>query len=131
MNIINNLFQQYLNQAQSTYGLDSPQYQELKKEQKEAIRVLEKVSEEEQREYLDLMRELGRLVEKGSLTGEEQQKMIDLGQKADNFTEKLKANQLKTQQQQKTNVVLWVCGGLVGLGLIGLVVWLMVRRKKG
>ncbi len=132
MTIISQFFRQYLNQVQATYGLDSPQYQKLEKEQKETIRVLEKVSEEEQKEYLDLMRELGRLLGKNNdLSSQEQQKMINLGQEADSFIEKLKRKQAKIEQQQKSKLILGIGCGVVGLGLIGIVVWLVIRRKKG
>ncbi|CAJ0831168.1 2632_t:CDS:2, partial [Entrophospora sp. SA101] len=96
MSTIHNLHQQYLNQAQSTYGSNSPQYQELVREKKEAIAVLEKASEEEQKEYLALIRELGDLLEKNpNLSAAEQQRITTLSQEADNFTEKLKGKQLK------------------------------------
>ncbi|CAJ0912804.1 20641_t:CDS:1 [Entrophospora sp. SA101] len=123
---LNNLL--YLNQAQVTYGLNSPQYQELVREQKEAIAVLEKASEAEQKEYLALIQQLQTLLAKTpNLSAPEQQRIITFSQEADEFTE-----QLKIQQQQKTNLVLWVCGGLVGLGLIVLAGFLVIKaRKKG
>ncbi|CAH1756323.1 10668_t:CDS:2 [Entrophospora sp. SA101] len=106
---LNNLL--YLNQAQVTYGLNSPQYQELVREQKEAIAVLEKASEAEQKEYLALIQQLQTLLAKTpNLSAPEQQRIITFSQEADEFTE-----QLKIQQQQKTNLVLWVCGGLVDM----------------
>ncbi|KLL02904.1 MAG: hypothetical protein MRECE_38c015 [Mycoplasmataceae bacterium CE_OT135] len=85
-----------------------------------------------QKKYLTLIKQLSSLLAKApNLSAPEQQKITTLSQEADNFTERLKRKQVKTQQQQKTSWVLWVCGGLVGLGLIGLVIWLMVRKRKG
>src|SRR5690349_5237520 len=79
LNTINNLFQQFLNQAQATYGLNSPQYQELAREQKETMAVLEKAAEEEQKEYLTLIREVVALMKKNpNLSAPEQQKLITL-----------------------------------------------------
>jgi len=131
MNTIKNLFQQYLNQVQSTYGINSPQYLDLEKEQKEAIRVLEKASPAEQEQYLSLIKELSNLLTKApNLSSQEQQRFISLGQEADEFIENLKAKQVKTQQQSRANVVLWVCGGVVGLSLITLITYLIIKHKK-
>ncbi|KLL03025.1 MAG: hypothetical protein MRECE_32c007 [Mycoplasmataceae bacterium CE_OT135] len=81
--------------------------------------ILEKASEKEQKQYLTLIKELSSLLAKApNLSAPEQQKLTTLSQEADNFTEELKGKQGKTQQQEKTNWVGWVCGGLVGVGLI-------------
>ena len=132
MQQINNLFQQVLSQIQVVQGINSPQYQSLQKEQQTAATILEKASPEEQVWYLGLIQQIRSLFAKtADLSVVEQQRMIALSQEADEFIEKLQKQQVKVEQRDRNNKLAWVIGGsLVGLGLIGLVVWLVRRKGK-
>jgi len=133
INAIKSIFSQLLQLIQTTYGINSPQYQKAEKEQKEIINILEKSSATEQEQYLGLYKEVQHLLKKTpNLSVEEQTELANLSQKAEEFTEKLKEKQIKAKQQSKnnTNLYLGIGLGILGIGLIGLVVYLFVREKK-
>ena len=129
MQQINNLFQQVLQQIQTTQGIIH--YQSALKEQQNALTILEKSSPEEQVQYLALIQQIQSLfVKNADLSAAEQQRMLSLSQGADEFVEQLRAKQVKVEQRARNSKLAWgIGGGLVGLGLIGIVVWL--ARGKG
>jgi len=50
--------------------------------------------------------------------------MINLSEKVDGFMEKLKEKQVKAQKQKNTKLIIGISCGVIGLSLVGLVIWL-------
>ncbi|WP_147410799.1 hypothetical protein [endosymbiont GvMRE of Glomus versiforme] len=137
---LNQFFSKAKQKIIQIYGENSKEYQELLEQQQ----LLSNASREEQKQFLNLAQELSKLESKlifnpetkvmdlSKLSPEEQAKYSQIIQEISELLTKLKQKQAKQEQKSDNlKLALWIGGSFIlGAGLVGLIVLLVVRKKK-
>ncbi|RHZ35844.1 hypothetical protein [endosymbiont GvMRE of Glomus versiforme] len=136
-------FQRVYQQNKKVFGEFSVEYQAALEQQKEIISLLSNASSKKQQKFLDLARELSPLQNKltfnpetktfdsSQLSVTEQLRYNRTVQEISELLAKLKQKQTKQEQKAKqTKLLIGISCGLVAIGLIGLIVWLIIKKQE-